>query len=375
MKLVAFTQSKDVRNAVLDIKDQLNIQEDGILIYYVSTLYNQALVAKIMYEEMDVTCVGASSYREYIQDTEKIGSIVAMFVPSSKYKQAVIKKGEVGIDIDIRKEVEIVVAGISNELGKPALELEHDKYLGYLLNVGTGGFEDEVIEAISDNLDIVVAGGSASDNMEFKETFVHLNGNVYNSAFLLLVLEPINGFQVFKTESFVRRKNSEVLKVTKIEGNRETGRVITELNDKPAVEEYARILGVNPEELGDTIIYHPLALDAGEEFFVRSVAQVLPDNQLYFAASMIKDIDYILLDAVNMKEDTKESLELHKVYENRDALILQHMCAFRTLQLGLENATDNYTSIFKDTNMIGISSFGEQYVGHVNQTSTFVVIY
>jgi len=49
-------------------------------------------------------------------------------------------------------------------------------------------------------------------------------------------------------------------------------------------------------------------------------------------------------------------------------------CILRTLELQDKNKTKEYLSAFSDIPTVGFSTYGEAYVGHINQTATFLIL-
>jgi len=48
-------------------------------------------------------------------------------------------------------------------------------------------------------------------------------------------------------------------------------------------------------------------------------------------------------------------------------------CILRTLELESKGITEAYGKLFTDIPTIGFSTYGEEYIGHINQTSTMLV--
>jgi hypothetical protein len=52
--------------------------------------------------------------------------------------------------------------------------------------------------------------------------------------------------------------------------------------------------------------------------------------------------------------------------------IVNFNCILRTLELEQKMLTGKYGELFTDIPTIGFSTYGEQYIGHVNQTATIL---
>ena len=75
----------------------------------------------------------------------------------------------------------------------------------------------------------------------------------------------------------------------------------------------------------------------------------------------------------------KNELKKHKVIENKKkeignvSGIINFHCILRTLELEQKGQEEEYGKIFSDIPTIGFSTYGEIYMGHVNQTSTMLI--
>ncbi len=57
----------------------------------------------------------------------------------------------------------------------------------------------------------------------------------------------------------------------------------------------------------------------------------------------------------------------------RISAIINFHCILRTLELEQKNLTEEYGRIFSGIPTIGFSTYGEEFIGHINQTSTMLV--
>lgn len=93
--------------------------------------------------------------------------------------------------------------------------MDVEKYVGLILMDGVTRSEERVMEKIGDLTSVIFVGGSAGDDLHFEKTFVYANGKAYTDAAVLVLLEPANGFDVIKTQSF--RSTGKILEATQVD--------------------------------------------------------------------------------------------------------------------------------------------------------------
>src|SRR5262249_28332011 len=126
-------------------------------------------------------------------------------------------------------------------LNKPSPDV-----VGVLLVDGMGGREETVaasINAVAPHLEI--AGGSAADDGRLQTTHVFADGEAITDAAVVLLMRLGVPFSILKTEHLV--PTAEKFVVTSVDS---TGRLVHELNGRPARKEYARALGVDASTSG-----------------------------------------------------------------------------------------------------------------------------
>jgi hypothetical protein len=92
-----------------------------------------------------------------------------------------------------------------------------------------------------------------------------------------------------------------------------------------------------------------------------------------FYCKVVKGMELSLLESTNIVEDTKNSVEKKKQEIGDISGIINFHCILRTLELEEKGETETYANIFSNIPTIGFSTYGEQYIGHINQTSTMLV--
>jgi len=80
-----------------------------------------------------------------------------------------------------------------------------------------------------------------------------------------------------------------------------------------------------------------------------------------------------VLDATDIVADTRKAVEAKKAEWGRIAGLIDFHCILRTLELRSKKHCDQYGAIFNGIPCAGFSTYGEQYLGHMNQTSTMLL--
>ncbi|MDD4457627.1 MAG: FIST C-terminal domain-containing protein, partial [Syntrophotalea acetylenica] len=80
-----------------------------------------------------------------------------------------------------------------------------------------------------------------------------------------------------------------------------------------------------------------------------------------------------LLESTDMLGDTARAIAEAREKLGRISGILDFDCILRTLDLRQQNPTDAYGKLFEGIPTAGFSTYGEQYIGHINQTATMLV--
>ncbi|MGC8495503.1 MAG: FIST signal transduction protein [Syntrophobacteraceae bacterium] len=162
----------------------------------------------------------------------------------------------------------------------------------------------------------------------------------------------------------------KVLKATKVDENK---REVLHFNGKPAAEAYAEARGVSVEDAPKHFMHSPVGLMIGGEPYVRS-PQRMQDGGMVFYCKVNEGMELSVLESTDIVDDTRKAVETKKRELGDISGILNFHCILRTLELEDKQQTESYGKIFTDIPTIGFSTYGEQYIGHINQTSTMLVI-
>ncbi|MGE3728262.1 MAG: FIST signal transduction protein [Candidatus Sericytochromatia bacterium] len=361
-----FSQAQDIDQAVAELKQQLDPAfEAKLLLVFASSIYDQQILNQKLHENFaGTTVVGCSTAGEIVSGHMLQNAIVAM-----AFNSQVIDDFQVQVLENIKTEdhVDAAFAAFGEHFGVSMTEMDYKKYVGLVLIDGLTLAEERLMESIGDKTNVTFIGGSAGDDLQFKQTYVYANGKAYSNAAVLVLLKPSVGFDFIKTQSFC--ESIKRLTPTKVDT---ATRTVLEFNGQPAAQAYAEAVGTEVSQLSDYFMSNPVGLMDGEDPFVRSPMQV-KDQALAFYCNMVEGMELSLLQPLDIVKDTELAVQAKLTELGNISGIIDFHCILRTLQLRNEKRTEAYGAIFSAIPTIGFSTYGEEFITHVNQTSTMLV--
>jgi hypothetical protein len=152
----------------------------------------------------------------------------------------------------------------------------------------------------------------------------------------------------------------------------EANREIVEFNHMPAAQAYAEALGIPVADAPNHFMHNPVGVVYEGEPFVRSPQQIR-GNSIFFYCSVKEGIELTLLESTDIIASTKKALDAARAELGGISGIINFNCILRTLELREKGLSNIYGELFTDYPTIGFSTYGEQFIGHMNQTSTMLV--
>ena len=116
----------------------------------------------------------------------------------------------------------------------------------------------------------------------------------------------------------------------------------------------------------------PFRIMIGAEPYVRSPQQSQGKSMVFYC-NIKQGMELHILESKNIVKDTSEVIQLKKKNLGNISGLINFHCILRTLELEHHGQMDDYGRIFADIPTIGFSTYGEAYLGHVNQTSTMLL--
>jgi hypothetical protein len=361
--ITAYSLNPDPQNAVADIQSQLQGFDTKLIIFFASSSLAPDAIAECMEAAFPTAeTFGCSTAGEITTGKMLTKSIVAM-----AFNRQAIKDSKVEVLEDLDKESNRAFNAFQRHFNKPMKEMDPKQYVGIILVDGLCCKEELIIDKIGDLTDVTFIGGSAGDDLKFESTYVFANGKIYNHAAVLAILEPATEISFIKTQSF--RVLPQKLMVTKAN---EFTREVYEFNGKPAAVAYAEAVGTSVADAPYHFMHYPVGLVFEGEPFVRSPQQIKGGTMLFYC-SVKEGMELSLLESTDIIASTKQSLDAALTKMGHISGIINFNCILRTLELNQKGLTEEYGKVFEGVPTVGFSTYGEQYIGHINQTATLLV--
>jgi hypothetical protein len=153
-------------------------------------------------------------------------------------------------------------------------------------------------------------------------------------------------------------------------------RLVTEINAEPAAPAYARMVGLDANQLSPLIFAaYPVVVKIGGEYHVRSIQKVEDDGSLRFYCGIDEGLVLTVASSDDMASNLERALEGLEEKLGPVEMILGFDCILRRLEAEQSQRTREVSSILKKNHVVGFSTYGEQFRSmHVNQTLTGVAI-
>ncbi|MCD4733317.1 FIST C-terminal domain-containing protein, partial [bacterium] len=229
----------------------------------------------------------------------------------------------------------------------------------------------ELMVALGGVTDAPFIGGSAGDDLKFKKTSVFCEDKAYSNAAVLALIHLKVPYKITKTQSFSMR--DETLTATEVNLK---NRSVLSFNNKPAAAAYAEALNVGENELDNSLLTsHPLGLSVGKSPYVRSPQQVLDNQEIKFYCRVEQGSELRVLNNTDIVGDTKKAIDETEFNLGRPVgAMVVFNCILRHLELESRGLTRDFVASFGTRHFIGFSTYGEQYIGHINQTATVLCL-
>jgi hypothetical protein len=356
--------------AAREVAEAIRQPDTALVIVFVSSKYDMAALGGALKSTFDCPVIGCTTAGEIVSgmgygEGMLIGISLSsphlavhprMIHPLSRFDQA---EGE--------RLAQDLTAGL-----RRGDKLDASKMFAMLMVDGLSMQEEPVVATLHRALGgVSLIGGAAGDDLQFRETYVYWDGQFLRDAAVVTLFETSLPFKLFHIQHF---EPTEIrLAITECDS---PSRTVYEINGAPAATEYARMLGLDIEELNaQTFAAHPVMLRVDGEYFVRSIQRVNPDGSLKFYCAVENGQILTVGRGKGLVENLDANLAKLRAAVPTLKLILGCDCILRRLELQQKGLVAVAESVLDTVDFFGFSTYGEQFNGiHVNQTLTGIAL-
>lgn len=357
----------DSGEAIADIATQLAPDPGSLVLFFCSSQYDlEALTQAINTVFSDCQVIGCTSSGEIGPLGYTTGGLSAVSFPPE------VLTGVAGLIHPINQfqigEGEAFTQGLMRMLENQNNAARHHNTFAMLLIDGLSQLEEPIVRSLSSALGAIpIVGGSASDDLQFDQTFIFHQGQFHSdSALVLLATTPLRIFP-FKTQHF--RATEQRLVVTAADP---TSRRVLEINGLPAAQEYARLVKVDLDDLNPMrFAASPVVVLIDGHEYVRSIQKANPDGSLTFYCAIDEGIVLRVAQGIDLTHNMEQALEEVRLRIGEPYLILGNDCVLRKLEINQKGLEQEVGTLLANARVVGFNTYGEQFGGvHVNQTFT-----
>jgi hypothetical protein len=360
----AVTRQPDVADAVAELRTGLHGGAPRLVVFFASPAYPPQALAHAMERAFaPAAVIGCTTAGEIISGALLKRSIVAMALDTVGDVEVQVVQG-----LGAGASLEGAFRGFDQHFGRPTSELDPLRHVGLVLIDGVSGAEEELMDELATRTHLAFVGGSAGDDLAFRQTWVFAQGRAFCDAAVLALLRVDRGFAIVKTQSF--EPTGRTLVATRVDA---PDRTVLEFDGRPAAEAYAAALGVPQGQLAGEFTSHPLGVMVGNEPYVRSPQRVV-GTAVRFYGAIHEGMELEVLRATDILDSTRRALHSQLGALGGVAGIVDFDCILRTLELEKKSEADAYGRLFSGVPTVGFSTYGEAYLAHVNQTATMLAL-
>ena len=365
------SSSRDARTAARELHRAIAQPDTALAVFFCSPEYDlDLLAAELALLFQGVNLVGCTTAGEISALGYGTGTLAGVSFAGGEFSVATTR-----MDGLARLEVATAQAAATEAIERMQASgrvVDARNTFAFLLVDGLSQQEESLVGALFHGLrDIQLFGGSAGDGLSFKNTFVYHEGRFRQDCAVLSLICTARPFLVFKTQHFVSSENKMV--VTEA---RPLERVVTEIDGEPAAREYARLVGLEVDNLTPMIFAaYPVIVKVGGDYYVRSIQKVNDDESLTFFCAIDEGVVLTVARGIDLIKNLRQTFETVRNQIGEPELVLGCDCILRHIEIGQRQLAVEVGQIFEENRVVGFATYGEQFNAmHVNQTFTGVAI-
>ncbi len=370
---IGISFAKDEDRAVQELFDQIDQPDTEAVIFFCSSEYKLDRLGKALKARFHCCPIGCTTAGEITSAGYHKGSLTGLSLATNTSPGAL--KVHTRLISPLSEFSNDKAEAIANSIRKKlesSSTFDKGKMFGLLLIDGMSMLEETTIAMIHRQFQgVSIIGGSAGDDLRFKNTQVYSDGHFISNAAIFTLIETTLPFHIFKTQHF--QPTEKKLVITEADPDK---RQVFEIDGEPAARTYAEILGLEIDQLSPMVFSnYPVMLKIGGEYYVRSIQKVNEDESLSFYCAIDNGLVLTVAEGIGLVQNLKQQLSNIERQIPNTRLILGFDCILRRLEAEKKKIGDDVRKALEGRNFVGFSTYGEQFNAvHVNQTLTGVAI-
>lgn len=217
--------------------------------------------------------------------------------------------------------------------------------------------EEFVAAALGSELGTInLIGASSGDNWQLERAPVLYENKHYDDSAVVLLVHTTMDFKHYSFHNFIPTDRRGVITAAT-----PSQRLVHEINGIPAVEEYARLCGIELAAFDqETCAEYPAIITVGDRIYPRGFLQVLEDGSLRCACAIDEGVVFRVAAQVDYIHQLQEAFErIHHDLGER-IMVLGFECAARRQLAEKQGLQELVRPLFAEANVWGFSCMGEQ---------------
>lgn len=365
---VCHTTAESEEKAVSEIFSKLGSSSYDVILYCSSIKYDFDVLTHLMKERFpNVELMGSTSCGEISCDgfTDKGIVACAISCPETSVKGMIFDDvaGALYVHKDEVEQVAFSCGIKRNDKNAFALTFITGLYNG----------EENVLAALHTILgeDLAVVGGTAGDDLLFKQTKVSYNGRVSDNGVAILLFKTSSKFTIYRENIFA--PTGKTFNITNADV---VNRKVISLDNMNPLRRYAEVVGLSENEVRSQIDDLKVGRVFGKEVFISAMQAINSDGTINFYSRLLPNSQIEALKLVDPVSTAKETCSNILNEIPKPGFVFMSNCVQRTMRFKAskidEVIINEYNNAF-NKNFCGFTTYGEQ-INRIHSNSTLVIL-
>lgn len=387
-----FSEKRNENEAVNEVFEQIKQDNLKFVIMFADGKYDQLKINQAWREKIpeEASFIGCSSLRvdlPLMRVNRNVTSqgfkkgLVAMGISSEKmdFSVKLIKN----IKDNWKEESSRALENAAHDLNLDLNKADPKKYFGILLSDSLSQVENHILENLYSMSNLLFVGGGAAGKFNmvtavkdpsnlFFRGYIHTKEGAFSDSAALALIKTEIPFRIDLTTSFFPTETK--FKITKAKG-----RYIYELNGKPALDEYLRVLGISRISLGlrrlpnlRYFMKYPLGVMIKDRAYLRAI--VAWKGKALVAGAAVKEGQTLcLMERGDIVDSTRKTMAFLKEKMDPISGMILFNCGYRLSEADIFKVSDDLFKAINIAPLIGLNSYGEYY-GWLSMSNTLTIL-